>query len=312
MSVLIVGSFIIDCVARTNRAPLQGETVVGNSFNTYLGGKGANQAFACIRMGCETYLAGAVGNDNFGNQFIDAMKKEGFDTSYVLRKDNHPTGTSLVIVEESGQNRICMVPGANLVYTSTDIIENLEELIKKVDYVIAQFEMKYEIVSTLASLCEKHGKNFVLNPAPARSIDDDVLSRLYLITPNETELGIIINSEKPLITINDYVDGAQKLISKGVKNVIVTLGTNGSLLVNKNGINHVESYKVKAIDTVGAGDSYTGSLVAMLDSGKSIVEAMKIATAVAAVEVTKHGAIPAIPYKKEVEEFIKKSDKYNK
>lgn len=301
MSVLVVGSFIVDCVARCNRAPEAGETVVGNSFHTYLGGKGANQAFASIRMGSPTNMAGAVGKDNFGYEFIETMKKEGFDIRFV-KMVNNSTGTSLVTVEESGQNRICMTPGANLDYSIKDLSE-LEPTIKESNIIVTQLEMKYEIAKELSNLANKYQKRFILNPAPAREIDDDFLKNIYLITPNETELGIIIH--KKLVTLEDYIEGAKLLLGKGVKNVIVTLGTTGSLLVNNEGYELIKAYKVKAVDTVGAGDSYTGSLASQLDQGKSILEAMKVATAVAALEVQRHGAIPAMPYKKEVEDFIR-------
>lgn len=301
MSVVVVGSFIVDCIARCNRAPLAGETVVGNSFNTYLGGKGANQAFAAKRMGSDTLMIGAVGNDNFGNQFFDVMNNEGFDTS-VVKVGSKFTGTSLVTVEESGQNRIVMTPGANLEYTKDDL-RKVEKVISKANYVVTQCEMQYEIVTELAKICKENNLKLILNPAPARSLDDEVLDGLYLITPNETELGIIIG--RTLETLDDYIEGAKVLLNKGVENVIVTLGTVGSLLVNKDETELVKSYKVKAIDTVGAGDSYTGSLSAMLDQGYSLKEAMKIATAVAALEVQKNGAIPAMPYKEDVFKFIK-------
>ena len=301
MSVLVVGSFITDCIATCKRAPEAGETLVGNTFNTYLGGKGANQAFAAKRMGSETLMVGAVGKDNFGNMFYECLAQEGFDTSVVVSKDNS-TGTSLVTVEESGQNRICMVPGANFDYTVEDLLK-IEDRIANSDIIVTQCEMQYEIVVELAKLAKKHGKKFILNPAPARHLDDEVLNGVYLITPNETELGIIIDRE--LVTLEDYIEGAKVLLAKGVQNVIVTLGTVGSLLVNNEGHKLVPAFKVKAIDTVGAGDSFTGSLSAMLDQGRSLLDAMQIATAVAALEVQKCGAIPAMPYRNDVFEFLK-------
>ena len=304
MSVLVVGSFIVDCIATCKRAPEAGETVVGDSYNTYLGGKGANQAFASIRMGSKTTMVGAVGNDGFGKQFFETLKAEGFDTSVVKVSDLHSTGVSLVTVEHSGQNRICMTPGANLDYLPEDL-DNLEELIKDNDIIVTQLEMRYDVAAHLAKLAKKHGKKFILNPAPAAPIDDETLNGVYCITPNETELGIIIN--RKIETMDEYIEGAKVLLDKGCENVIVTLGTVGSLLVNKEGHTLVPAFKVKAIDTVGAGDSFTGSLSAMLDQGRPLLEAMQIATAVAALEVQKNGAIPAMPYKKEVFTFLKEN-----
>lgn len=292
-----------DCIATCKRAPVAGETVVGNSFNIYLGGKGANQAFAAKRMGSEVYLSGAVGNDEFGKEFLEALKKEGFKTNSVVIIPNNSTGVSLVTVENNGQNRIVMTPGANLDYTVEDLLK-FENIIKKVDYVLTQCEMAYEIIVALSKLCKKHNKHFILNPAPAQLIEDDVLNGLYCITPNETEIEIITG--KKLDTLEDYKKGAKVLLEKGCQNIVVTLGEKGSLLVNKKESILVPAFKVKAIDTVGAGDSYTGSLTAMLDQGRTIKEAMKIATAVAALEVQKKGAIPAMPYKEDVFSFINK------
>ena len=301
MSVLVVGSFIVDCVATCKRAPEAGETVVGDSYNTYLGGKGANQAFAAKRMGAHTYMVGAVGNDGFGKQFFETLEAEGFDTSVVKVSDKNSTGVSLVTVEHSGQNRICMTPGANLDYYIEDL-DNLEELVKESDIIVTQLEMRYDIAAHLAKLAKRHGKKFILNPAPAREIDDEVISSCYIMTPNETELGIIIN--RKIETMDEYIEGAKVLLEKGCQNVIVTLGTVGSLLVNKDGHKLVPAFKVKAVDTVGAGDSFTGSLSAMLDQGREMLDAMQIATAVAALEVQRKGAIPAMPYREEVFKFL--------
>lgn len=302
MSVLVVGSFVVDCIATCKRAPEAGETVIGDSYNTYLGGKGANQAFASIRMGSKTTMVGCVGNDGFGKQFKETLENEGFDISYLKTTDKHSTGVSLVTVEHSGQNRICMTPGANLDYTVNDLLE-IEELIANSDVIVTQFEMQYEIAQELVRLAKKHNKKMILNPAPARSIDDETLNGLYCITPNETELGIII--DRKIETMEEYIEGAKVLLEKGCLNVIVTLGTKGSLLVNKDGAKLIPAFVVKAIDTVGAGDSFTGSLSAMIDQGKSLLDAMQIATAVAALEVQRNGAIPAMPYKEEVYEFLK-------
>ena len=301
MSVLVVGSFIVDCVATCKRAPEAGETVVGDSYNTYLGGKGANQAFAAIRMGSKTTMVGCVGNDGFGKQFFETLEAEGFDSSVVKVSQNNSTGVSLVTVEHSGQNRICMTPGANLDYYIEDL-DKLEELVKESDIIVTQLEMRYDIALHLAKLAKKHGKKFILNPAPAREIDDEVISSCYIMTPNETELGIIIN--RKIETMDEYIEGAKVLLEKGCQNVIVTLGTVGSLLVNKDGHKLVPAFKVKAVDTVGAGDSFTGSLSAMLDQGREMLDAMQIATAVAALEVQRKGAIPAMPYREEVFKFL--------
>ncbi len=302
MSVLVVGSFITDFVGRCAKAPVAGESVVGKSFNTYPGGKGANQAVACARMGSKTYMAGCVGDDLFGENFINIFKNEGFDTKYIKVAKGTSTGASIVTVEDSGQNRIVMTPGANLLYTTKDIDE-LDDVLKEVSYCVTQAEQTEEVFEYLVKKCKEHNVKLIYNPAPARHISDESLKGLFMVTPNETELGVIIDKE--VITDEDYLNGAKELVSKGVENVVVTLGTRGCLYVNKDEHMLIPAFKVKAIDTVGAGDSFTGSLAASLDQGKTIKESLKISNAVGALEVQKNGAIPAMPYKAEVEEFLK-------
>lgn len=300
MSILVVGSFVTDLIARTKRAPEAGETVVGTSFHTSYGGKGANQAVAAKKMGQEVIMAGSVGNDSYGDSFIKLFEELGFDSKYIYKSKN-ATGCSVVVIDEAAQNRIVMTPGANLDFPKERLLA-LEEIIKKVDIVVCQFEMADEIVPTIAMLTKKHHKRFILNPAPAKAISDEVLASLSVITPNETELGIIVG--KKLETINDYIAASESLLAKGVENVVVTLGVVGSLLVNKDGAYLQKAFKVKAIDTVGAGDSFTGSLAALLDEGYQIKDALRIASAVAALEVTREGAIKAMPTREEVFSFL--------
>ena len=306
MSVVIVGSFITDAIATCKVAPKGGETVRGLSFNTYLGGKGANQAVAAKRMGSDTIMVGALGDDNFGHAFIECLKKEGFDTSYIEIDKNSPTGISLVTVEESGQNRIVMTPGANMTY-DYKLLSKLENKIKEASCVVTQCEMTIDCVIELYRLCKKTGTKYIVNPAPALKLPEEILNGIYLLTPNETELGIQVG--KNPTTLDEFIECSKELIDKGVQNVIVTLGENGSLLVNKDGYKHFPPYKVKPVDTLGAGDSFTGSLSAMIDQGYSLEESIKVATAVAALEIQKPGGIPAMPYKEDVFNFIKEMGK---
>lgn len=301
MSVLVVGSFIVDLVARTERAPQAGETVAGISFNSFLGGKGANQAVAARRMGADVVMAGCVGDDGYGADFKKLFKMEGMSADYIKTSKGNTTGCSLVTVELSGQNRICMVAGSNLDYTADDVAA-LEQLVKNANVVVTQCEMKEEVVPALAALCKKHGVKFILNPAPARRLSDEVLSSVYVLTPNETELGIIVG--KKIETDDEYVSAAKELLQKGVKNVVVTLGSNGCLLVNADTVRHIKSYKVKAVDTVGAGDSFTGSLAALIDEGYTTEAALPVCSAVGALAVLKEGAIPSMPLRKEVDKFL--------
>lgn len=302
MSVLVVGSFIADLVVRTERAPEAGESVAGISFNGFLGGKGANQAVAAKRMGANVTMVGCVGNDSYGKEFKELFEREGMTTEHIKVSENGRTGCSLVTVETSGQNRICMVAGSNLDYSAKDAYK-LEPFVKKANVVVTQCEMRPEIVDVLAELCKKHKVKFILNPAPARKLSDDVIGSVFAITPNETELGIIAGME--IKTDEDYVTASKLLLKKGAKNVVVTLGSAGCLLVNETTVKRISSYKVKAVDTVGAGDSFTGSLSALIDEGVKIEDALSVCSAVGALAVQTEGAIPSMPYRKAVEAFLK-------
>ena len=304
MSVLVVGSFVVDLVALCDRAPEAGETLTGKSFNIYLGGKGANQAVAAKRMGADVTMVGCVGCDIFGDDFVKTFVEEGMSTQYIVRTDKARTGCSLVTLETNGQNRICMTPGANLLYTIENL-ESIEPLIKQAEVVVTQCEMSPEIVDELAKLCKKHSKKFVLNPAPARTFCDETLSACYVISPNETELGVIVG--KQLISDKEYIEAARELLSKGVQNVVVTLGSRGSLLVNNEQTTFVSAMKVKAVDTVGAGDSFTGSLAAFTDEGKDVLASMRLSTIVGGLQVQKHGAIPSMPYRNELDKIAIKN-----
>lgn len=302
MSILVVGSFVTDLVATTKRAPQGGETVIGTSFNTYYGGKGANQAIAAKRFNATVDMAGSLGKDSYGNEFLSLFKKEKIDTKLVKQVE-YPTGCSVIVIDENGQNRIVMTPGANLKFVENDLKE-IERYIneKKPNYVVAQFEMSDIVVKALAKICKNSKTKLVVNPAPAKEINDEELDKLYLLIPNETELGIIV--KRKLTTDTQYIEAAKELIDKGVENVIVTLGDRGSLLVNKNETYFQSAYKVKAIDTVGAGDTFIGTLVSALDQGYTIKDAMKFGSAASAIEVTKKGAIPSIPCANDVFEFL--------
>lgn len=298
MRILVVGSLVVDLVAVTDRAPNAGETLIGRSFDIFHGGKGANQAVAAKRLGADVTMVGCVGMDIFGEDFMHTMTEEGFSTQHIKRTDGAKTGCSLITLETNGQNRICITPGANLCFTSEEL-KAKEVLIENAGTVVTQCEMRPEIVDDLAAMCKKHHKRFILNPAPARTFSDETLSAVTVLTPNETELGIMVG--RPLETDQEFEDAAKELLSRGVENVIVTLGSRGSMLVNKEGVKIVPAMHVNAVDTVGAGDSFTGSLAAFLEEGKDILSAMKLSTIVAGLQVQRHGAIPSMPYRHEVD-----------
>lgn len=305
MSVLVVGSFMTDLVARTTKQPVAGQTVVGESFGIYLGGKGANQAIASKRCDSETYMVGALGNDNFGEAFLEFLEKSGFDKNHVLIKEKVSSGVGhIVIDDETGQNQIIIIPGANLHFTEQDLLK-FEHLFKKCNIVVNQLEMQDEIIIKSKELAHKYNKKYLLNPAPYKMLSDDVLKDIDFLTPNETELAGFVGKTN-LTEIDEFKLAASELVSKGVKNVVVTLGEKGALHCSKSGCKLYAAYKVcEVVDTVAAGDAFNGTFAAMIDQGRSIEEAIKYANASGALTVMKKGAIPSIPTIKEIEVFLK-------
>lgn len=305
MSILIVGSFMTDLVVRTHKAPQQGETVIGNHFDMFFGGKGANQAISAFRQGSRVHLLGALGDDAFGDNFLNFLNTENFDTSHIERKAL-PSGVGQIVVNETtGQNQIIIIPGANLGYDSNDLMRKAH-LFKEANLIVNQLEMSDEVTILTKQLAKKYGKPYLLNPAPYKILDDEFLNDIDYLTPNESELAGLVG--KSLNCLGDYEDAAKSLVDKGVKHVIVTLGGAGALHCNKTGCQLYPSFKVnQVLDTTAAGDTFNGAFAAQIDQGYSIHEAIIFANAAGALSVTKQGAIPSIPTRVDVLKLIEKN-----
>lgn len=303
MSILVVGSFMMDLVTKTQVAPKPGETVVGISFQTFLGGKGANQAIAAKRLGSEVIMAGMVGMDDFGSQFLDFFQhEENMNVDYILRSRTS-TGIGSITLDGTGQNKIVVVPGANLEYRVSDLAQ-LESVFPTVSTVMCQLEMRMDVITAVAKMAKAYGKRFILNPAPFQTLSDELLGAVDILTPNESELSGILGIEK-LDTLQAKMEAAKTLLEKGVKTVIVTLGDQGALLVSQTRVETYPAYKVDVVDTVAAGDSFNGALAAKLDQGQPLEAAILFANAVGALAVQKAGAIPSLPTTAAVAAFLK-------
>lgn len=301
MGIVVIGSLNMDMVVRTSRAPVAGETLLGRSFSLTPGGKGANQAVAAARLGGEVAMVGTVGNDAFGQELRSVMRSEGVDTRHLFTSGNAPTGVASIVVEEGGENRIIIVPGANLELSPEGITE-LEKVIGEAELIVLQLEADYAMTVQAARLAHRHGVPVILNPAPAKEIGDELLPYVTYLTPNETEASLMAGI--PVQGASDAERAASILLARGVQNVIVTLGSNGALIVTDSGIRHVPGYPVKAVDTVAAGDSFNGALAVQLTCGKSLQEAVAFANAVGALTVSRQGAIASLPTLKETEAFL--------
>jgi ribokinase len=303
VDILVIGSFMMDLVVRTPRAPHNGETIIGTSFSRFPGGKGANQAVAAARLGGKVTMIGKVGNDEFGDIALQTLKNEEINTHNILCDRANATGVGFITLEEDGNNRIIVVPGANLHYTIDDL-ENVKDLIAESKMLILQLEMNIEMIEQAISYATDYQVPIILNPAPAQILSDSLLSKITYLTPNETEAGILTG-----MTINSIEDAAaagKSLLAKGVKNVIITLGEEGTLICNHTGIVHVPGFPVEAVDSVAAGDSFNGALAVGLLEGKPLTEVVRYANAVGALTVSKEGAIPSLPRLIDVDEFLKK------
>ncbi|WP_277473175.1 MULTISPECIES: ribokinase [unclassified Paenibacillus] len=306
LGIVIIGSLNMDMVVRTSRAPEAGETLFGQAFALSPGGKGANQAAAAARLGAEVTMIGRVGKDGFGREMLEVMRKEGVHTEYIGQSETQATGVASIVVDGEGENRIIVVPGANLEMGREDIAA-LEPVIRQAEMVVMQLETDLSMCEEAASMAHSHGIPVILNPAPARVLTDELLQHVAYLTPNETEAGILAGMA--VNSIADAEQAAQLLLQKGVENIIVTLGSKGALIVNHAGSQHIPGFPVQAVDTVAAGDSFNGALAYQLTSGKTLTEAVRFANAVGALAVGKQGAIPSLPQLVEVEQFLKESSR---
>ena len=297
--VVVIGSLNMDLVTICERAPRGGETLLGKKFMQIPGGKGANQAVAIGKMNTNVSMLGKVGEDGMGASLLDSLLKSGVDTTNIENCTEN-TGIAKIIVEENGQNRILVVPGANYL-VDNEYIDRHIEAIKNSDFVVTQLEIPIETVKYSLKKAKEFGKVTILNPAPAQKLDEEIIANSDYIIPNETELEIL--SGLPTDTEENIVKAAHILLEKGVKGLIVTLGSKGSMYIDKKNKRIFPAYSVKAIDTTAAGDSFIGGFISGLASGLTFEESIDRGTKVAAISVTRLGAQTSIPTLEEVLSF---------
>ena len=286
-------------VVRSVSLPRPGETVLGGNFMMAGGGKGANQAVAVARMGHPVLFACALGRDIFGDEAVERYRQYGIDTSYIVRKDTH-SGVALIMVDSNAQNSISVALGANNELSIEDIMPILNT-IEEGDIVLLQLEIPMETVEKCVAVAAEKGAKVILNPAPAAKVNAETLSKLYLITPNQTEVELLTG-----VAAND-AEGAEKaaeaLCQAGVAKVVITMGGDGAMLYEGGKATIVPAHKVAAVDTTAAGDVYNGALCAALAEGKELIESLQFATKASAISVTRAGAQPSIPSREEIDNF---------
>jgi ribokinase len=299
LMILVIGSSNTDLIANVQRFPSAGETVEGKLFLQAMGGKGANQALAAHRLGGEVRFVTCLGNDANGRNTLSYYKQEGLDVSARLI-DNVSTGTAIILVNGEGENCIIIIPGANRELLP-GYIQTIEKEIATASMIVLQMEIPFETVQMVCAMATKHSIPVMLNVAPARKIDADLVTRVDILVVNETEIETISGQSIGSIGEEGVID---KLLLMGAKTVILTLGRKGCIVRNKSISQAIPAFNVVAIDTTAAGDTFCGALAATLSKGSDLIEAAKFATAASAICVTRRGAQPSIPTEKEVNEFL--------
>lgn len=298
--ILVIGSSNTDLVIKTSEFPIPGETVIGGVFNTFAGGKGANQAVAAKRLGADVVFLACLGQDDFGRKAIQGYKNEGIDTMYISMNRDHPTGVASIIINDKGENSIVVAPGANNML-SRDDVERIIPLMETVDIVLVQLEVPIETIDFAIRKAHELNKKVILNPAPAAELTNDLYSCIDVITPNESETELLLG--KKVSDLKSASSAAQTFLDKGVKEVVITLGERGAFFKNKEEEFLIPAFKTNVVDTTAAGDTFNGALAVALSEGKNWKEAIHFSNKAAAISVSRLGAQSSIPSRKEVDTF---------
>jgi ribokinase len=313
--ILVVGSFVMDLIASTEHAPQAGQTVVGKSFRTAPGGKGANQAVQCARLGADVTMVGCVGGDVFGSEMLDTARQSGVNVDHVKVDPTVSSGIGhvlLEVTEHGAQNRITAVPGANLSIKPADVAW-VKDCIGEYDMVMLQMEIPLEINLLIAHWAQDAGVPVMLNPAPAAALSDELLSCVTYLTPNEqeaaVETGLPLRIGANGIQKDDMKAVAAALWAKGVQNVIITLGGNGSAVVGPDHIRYIPIVEMSHVaDPTAAGDSFVAAFCVGLCIGLDQEQALTFASHTAALTVSRMGAMPSLPTLTEVESLLETRD----
>lgn len=300
--ILVVGSSNTDLIIKVPEIPKPGETVLGSEFQTFPGGKGANQAVAAARAGGEVVFIAAVGDDPYGSEAVQGYRRDRINCEDIKVCKDTPSGIALINVTEKGENAISVAPGANSQLTPKDL-EEAEEAFDEADLMLIQLEIPMNTVLKAVELCKELETRVILNPAPAAELPEAILSGIDIITPNETEAerltGIRIRNEK------GAAKAAAWLHRKGIGTVIITMGARGAYLSDSvGGISKmIPGFKADAVDTTAAGDVFNGQLAVALSEDRSLEDAVRLAHAAAAISIQKAGAQSSIPGRKETDHF---------
>jgi ribokinase len=305
MSIIVLGSINMDLVVHAPRLPKPGESLIGTSFHTTPGGKGANQAVACARLGIKTHMIGRVGDDVFGDALLKNLAAYGVDTTDVSIEGSQPSGVALIAIDEAAENNIIVVPGANDTVGQSEL-DYLVSILPDVQVLLLQLEVPMDIVQKAAQLAHQRSITVILDPAPAKQLPAELYPYVDILTPNTTEAGILAGF--PVETIEEAEKAADLFLERGARLAIIKMGSMGAYAKDQTGGRFYPAIPVQAVDTVAAGDAFNGALGAALSEGQPFDKAMHWALAAGAIAVTHLGAQKAMPDRKEILEILKLHD----
>lgn len=302
MDIIVFGSINMDLVVSTPHLPTPGETIIGSKFQTIPGGKGANQAVACARLGVSTELIGRVGADAFGEILKSNLSSDGVMGDSIYTDPLTPSGVALIAIDHSGENTIIVAPGANSKVDEKELAR-LDHSLQVGKILLLQLELPLDQVLSAARLAKSHGATVILDPAPAQALPEELYTLVDVLTPNQSEAAILAG--KTVRSQAEAEDAAKILISRGVKQVLVKLGAHGVIAASQEGLKAYPAIQVKAVDTVAAGDAFNGGFAAAIAEGGSFEEAIRWGIAAGAYAVTKPGAQPSMPNRKALQNMLK-------
>ncbi len=303
--IVVFGSFVVDLTSRSKGLPVPGQTILGSAFKMGAGGKGSNQAVAAHRAGADIILVTKIGKDVFGDVAMNFYQSEGMNTDYILKDEQKETGIALIMVDEvSAQNKIVVVPGACGNITPEDV-ERCRPLIQSASILLLQLEINFDALYKVIDIAHQAGVLIVLNPAPANELPAEVLKKVDIVTPNETEAQVLTGVE--VKSQADAERAAQVFIGKGVKNVVITMGELGAFATDGKRSELLPRLQVEAIDTTGAGDAFNGGFVTALSEGRDLFEALRYGNATGALSVTRLGTAPSMPLRAEIMRMVREN-----
>ena len=299
--ILVIGSSNTDMILKVPRIPKPGETIMGGTFNTAPGGKGANQAVAASRLGGFVSLIASIGDDVYGNEAMDGFISDHIDVKYIVHKTNTRSGVAQILVDDDGTNSIAVAAGANAKLLPDDI-HKANKLFSSVSILLLQLEIPIETVCAAISLAAPRGIKIILNPAPAQLLPENILSHVSILTPNQFEAELFTGIR--VVNNDSAARAGDVLLNKGIDTVLITMGATGTYIKTSSLSTLVPAVNVNAVDTTAAGDVFNGALAVALSENHSLTDAVGFANAAAALSVTRFGAQPSIPFRNQVDGFI--------